>query len=193
MTNSSPVDNNATLARGYTRTVRALMLASTPAPAAFNTVPLANTASPARTSSATGRTAVPLSTLRRTVTWSPTVSQSSTITTASAPVGIGAPVMMRRACPASTCHSVPSPAANVPMTRKVVGAAATSADRTAKPSTAVFANGGTFSLATTSAANTRPAAASHDTSRGSRRVTPDHTCSCAAARVITLTTVSARL
>ena len=56
---------------------------------------------------------------------------ASTITTASAPDGMGAPVMIRTASPAPRVTDGFAPAATVPTTRSTTGAAATSADRTA--------------------------------------------------------------
>ena len=91
----------------------------------------------------------------------------STITTASAPGGIGAPVMMRSASPAPTLVSVALPAANVPTTRSSTGAPAVSAARTAKPSIAVLAKGGTGSSASTAPAVTHPSASARSTARGS--------------------------
>ncbi len=83
---------------------------------------------------------------------------SSTITAASAPAGIGAPVMMRSASPAPTSPSNAAPAANVPTIVNSTGAPAVSAARTAYPSTAVLRNGGTSSAACTSSTVTRPSA-----------------------------------
>ena len=57
---------------------------------------------------------------------------SSTITTASAPSGIGAPVMIRTAFPAPTVNAAASaPAARVPVTSRRTGASAVSCARTA--------------------------------------------------------------
>ena len=167
------------------------MLDSTPAPAAFSTDPAVNTVSPARMSSATGRTEAPAVTDLLILTrFGIGCSQSSTITTASAPSGIGAPVMMRSASPAPTCHTVPSPAASVPMTRNSAGTFAMSLERTAKPSTAVLANGGTFSVATTSRASTSPAERSQAIWRSGSRETEENTRCCASLSGITSRTVS---
>ena len=63
------------------------MLASTPRWAGRSTVPAASTTSPARTSSPARRTASPAATVLAIRTRSPVASVSSTMTTASAPVG----------------------------------------------------------------------------------------------------------
>ena len=93
---------------------------------------------------------------------------SSTITIASAPTGMGAPVMMRMASPCWSTRSVYPPAATSPTTGSTTGASAdapaTDAATTAYPSTAELANGGTSSPATTGAASTIPTAARHGTS-----------------------------
>ena len=74
-------------------------------------------------------------------------SVRSTMTTASAPAGIGAPVMMRTASPAPSDRSAGLPGRQRrPPRGSVTGAPAVSAARTAKPSMAVLANGGTASV-----------------------------------------------
>ena len=77
------------------------MLASTPATAGVTTVPAVKTTVPVATSLPAGRTASPSVGAVRTRTRAPSSrrSVSSTITTASAPGGTGAPVMMRIASP----------------------------------------------------------------------------------------------
>ena len=67
----------------------------------MSSVPRSNTVSPTATSPPARRTCSP-SWAPSTVTWSPAVAVRSTITTASAPSGIGAPVMMRIASPGPT-------------------------------------------------------------------------------------------
>ena len=71
----------------------------------------------------------------------------STMQTASAPGGNGAPVMMRTDSPADTKVIAFSPAITVPTTRRRAGGLAVSAARTAYPSMDEFANGGTDSAA----------------------------------------------
>ena len=95
------MDSTPTRTAGWTGTVRALMLASTPATVGVTTVPAVNTTSPVRTSLPAGRTASPGAAVARTRTRLPSSRRSvrSTITTASAPAGIGAPVMSRTASP----------------------------------------------------------------------------------------------
>ena len=85
-------------------------------------------------------------------------SVSSTMTTASAPSGIGAPVMMRIASPRPTGTSAAAPAATVATTGSSTGASVVSSARTAYPSTALFTNGGTSSSACRSSAVTQPSA-----------------------------------
>ena len=101
ITSSSPVDSIATRNFGYDKTLRALMPANTPMPAALITSPDLKTTSPARTSSPISRIASPAfaGLLQRTRVVLITVA-SSIITTASAPRGIGAPVIIRADCPA---------------------------------------------------------------------------------------------
>ena len=88
-------------------------------------------------------------------------SVRSTITTASAPGGIGAPVMMRTASPGPTV-AVGRRARRRGCRRPRGGpgassaAPAVSAARTAKPSIAVLSNGGTASAAATASAVTQP-------------------------------------
>ena len=55
-------------------------------------------------------------------------SVSSNGTTASAPAGIGAPVMIRTAVPGSTCPSNTYPAASSPTTRSIAGASSVAPD-----------------------------------------------------------------
>ena len=111
-TSSSPVDRTAARILGYTDTVKAFTIASTPSTGGVISVPAASTTSPGFTSSPAGRTASPGCTLdeSRTVC-SFTISESSTMTTASAPAGIGAPVMIRIASPRASTRSVAAPAA----------------------------------------------------------------------------------
>ena len=104
---------------------------------------------------------------------SPTGAVRSTITTASAPSGIGAPVMIRIASPGPTATVGAAPAARVPTTASSTGAPAVSAARTAKPSIAVLANGGICSSHTTGSATTHPSASASGTDTGaSGRIAP---------------------
>ena len=104
---------------------------------------------------------------REIVTFSSSTTVSSTITTASAPSGIGAPVMIRIAWPSPTCRPAGSaPAGSVATTASVTGADATSDARTANPSTAVLANGGTASSAVTVTDVAQPSASASGTARG---------------------------
>ena len=78
----------------------------------------------------------------------------STMHTASAPGGNGAPVMMRTDSPADTNVFALSPAITVPTTRRRAGGCAVSAARTAYPSMDEFAKGGTASAARMASAST---------------------------------------
>ena len=131
--NSSPVDSTATRARLVTLTVRTLTLASTPATGGVTIVPGANSSVPARMSSPTPRSAVPGATCAPMRTRRPPSSRSvsSTITTASAPAGTGAPVMIRIASPGCSSWSEYAPAATSPTTASSTGTRATSALTTA--------------------------------------------------------------
>ena len=121
-----------TRGRAYTDTVRALILASTPSTIGVTTTPCVNTVVPACTSDPARRIASPTDAAVRIVTFdSPTRSVSSTITTASQPSGMGAPVMMRIAVPGRTASVATPPAASSPITSRVTGTWATSWARTA--------------------------------------------------------------
>ena len=81
----------------------------------------------------------------------------STFTTVSAPCGIGAPVMMRQACPRSRRLSRVSPAGMSPATGRVHGPSPSrSSPRTANPSIAEFVKGGRGISEETSTARRRP-------------------------------------
>ena len=89
-------------------------------------------------------------------------SASSTGTTASAPGGIGAPVMIRTAVPGSTAGSDAIAGRDLAGQRAACPGA--SAARTAKPSIAELANGGTSTAATTfGSTSTRPTASASGT------------------------------
>jgi hypothetical protein len=165
-TSSSPVDSTPTRGRRCTATVEPPTLASTPSRPGVRTVPGVTTTSPARRSSPARRTAVPGSTGTSITTEVPSDDGSvrSIMTTASAPGGTAAPVMNRTASPAPTCAPTTGPASWVATTRRFVGAWATSADRTAKPSMAELSKPGTGSAARTSAAATAPRASASGTS-----------------------------
>src|SRR3954462_12127980 len=96
-------------------------------------------------------------------------SVHSTGTTASAPAGIGAPVMMRTHRPGCTLYAPVLPAATSPTTGSATGvdslAFATSADRTAYPSMAELSNGGRGNVDTTGSASTQPCASGRVRSR----------------------------
>src|SRR6476659_616179 len=89
-------------------------------------------------------------------------SVASTGTTAVAPVGTGAPVIMRSAVPGFSMSGSVRPAGMSSATGSNTGcsgvAAATSSATTAYPSIAELSNPGSDSGATTSSASTRPSA-----------------------------------
>jgi hypothetical protein len=103
-------------------------------------------------------------------------------------IGHGAPVMMRMASPGPTGTDGASPAAMVPTTVRATGAApvavATSTDRTAKPSTAVLANGGIRPGDRTASAVTAPRAPRSGTATGSSGSHRPMTWSCASSNGI---------
>src|SRR5438034_3398918 len=174
-TSSSPVEQTATRGRGWHGTSLTSRLASTPRCAGVSSVPASNTRCPTSRSPPAGRTWSPTCAACRMSTLAPEDCVRSTITTASAPAGIGAPVMMRIASPGPTATAGATPAASSPTTCSVAGAwwgaSAVSAARTAYPSIAVFANGGTISAAMTSRASTSPRASASATGRGSSGTT----------------------
>ena len=102
-TSSSPVDITPTRGRGWHSTSATSRLASTPMCAGVSTVPASNTALAALEVAARGADVIagarrPVRSRRR----RPRRACTSTMTIASAPSGIGAPVMMRIASPAPT-------------------------------------------------------------------------------------------
>ncbi len=106
---------------------------------------------------------------------SSTAEVCSTITTASAPAGSGAPVMIPTACPRPTEHdfaSGQSPAFTSPTTSSRAGTSAKSAARTAYPSRVARAKGGKSRSATIPSASTRPNPASRSTVSASSGHTP---------------------
>ena len=100
--------STATCGRRTTCTTAALTPASIPATAGVTTVPAGYNSVPARTSSPAPRSESPACTTFEMATCAPpsTRSVSSTITIASAPAGMGAPVMMRMASPGWSTRSV---------------------------------------------------------------------------------------
>ena len=161
-TSSSPVDTTVTRGRRCTTTSATLAAAARARCPGPSRVPAASTTSPARTSSPRCRTERPTSGARCRATSAAPPSVSSTGTTASAPSGMGAPVMIRSTWPGrSTCRRV-SPAAMSSATGSTTGAArvapASSAARTAYPSIAELSKPGRSVVATTSRARTSPSA-----------------------------------
>jgi len=115
--------------------------------------------------------------------------ERSTITMASAPSGIGAPVMIRIASPSPTATVGAWPAASSPTTRSRTGFASlaptVSTACTAYPSIAVLANGGTASGAVILSASTRPSASpSSPTPMGSSRGTTPKIAACTSPSAI---------
>ena len=124
MISSSPVERTPTVGHGWTRSCSTPMLESTPMWAAPRYVPGEKTSSPARISPPAFRTNVPGSTDSSTTTIDPPDSTRvrSTMHTASAPGGSGAPVMIRTDSPADTNVFASSPAITLPTTRRRAGA-----------------------------------------------------------------------
>ena len=101
-------------------------------------------------------------------------SVHSTGTTASAPCGSIAPVMILMLVPGWSAYAPVSPAATSAVTGSVTGfssvAAATSSTRTAYPSMAELSNDGSGLAADTSSASTRPCASPRPSSVGASGV-----------------------
>jgi hypothetical protein len=129
-------------------------------------VPADRTSLPARRSSPAARTCRPGSTARSMITVPPSSSAISTGTTASAPVGMAAPVAIATAAPDAISPGKGRPARARPKTCSRTGADAVSAARTANPSMAELANRGRSAGAPRSSANTRPDAWGSGTGRG---------------------------
>ncbi len=121
-TSSAPVDSTTTRGRGWARTVRRPTPARMPSWGGPITVPAASTRSPARTSSPDLRMALPGGAGRLIDTLTVPPSVHSTGTTASAPPGTGAPVMMRVTVPRSTTRDAVSPAGTSTVTGSTTGA-----------------------------------------------------------------------
>ncbi len=94
------------------------------------------------------------------MTCSPSISVSSTITIASAPSGMGAPVMIRQPCPFRTTGRSIEPACEVPTISSFVPALVQSSARTANPSIAELSKRGSSTFEARPAARTRPLASS---------------------------------
>ena len=128
-TSSSPVARMDTTGRRMTLAEVNPSEAMTPISAGRTGVPASSTCCPRRTSSAAGRTFTPTGKLEYIATWSSglpawrrsTSSVSSKGTTASAPAGMGAPVMMRIATPETTVWLETWPAATMPITSRLRG------------------------------------------------------------------------
>ena len=163
------------------------MLDSRPTWAGRTTVPAEKASAPASRSPPAARTWSPgLASCSTRTASSPSRRVRSTMTIASAPSGIGAPVMIRIASPGPTATVGAWPAGRSPTTRSRTGAPGAAADvsaaRTAYPSIAVFANGGTDSEVTTSSASTRPSASRLGHSTGVSDSTAVSTSRCASAQ-----------
>jgi hypothetical protein len=132
-TSSSPVDMTPTRGRGWARTSATPSEASTPTRPGVISSPADSTTSPGLRSSPTSLRWVPASTAASMRTDLPLSSRSvrSTMTTASAPSGSGAPVKMRIASPGPSGRVAGCPAATSATTGSVTGAEATSSARTA--------------------------------------------------------------
>ena len=129
-TSSSPVDSTPTRGRGWASTSVTPIPASTPRWPGVITSPGENTGSPTRRSSPATRTASPADTSAPSATRAPSSRRvvCSTITTASAPSGIGAPVKMRMASPGCSARSAGWPAATSATTGSTTGDASLAPD-----------------------------------------------------------------
>src|SRR5882672_4791797 len=167
-TSSSPVERIATRGGNATSTCACPSAASNAMVPGPITSPERASVSPTGKSSPAGRTFSPTATgaRMRTVAASgdETASVCSIATTASAPAGSGAPVMIRIASPRATACVATPPAASVSLTASVTDAPAeaeaTSAARTANPSIAELSKRGNGSCATRSARSVRSSASS---------------------------------
>ena len=143
---SLPVDSTTTLGRGRTRTDPRPAAAITATCIGCSRVPAVTSTSPALASSPASRIALPYSALARMLTRALPPSVHSTGTTASAPCGSIAPVMILMAVPGWSAYAPVSPAATSAVTGSVTGfspvAAATSSTRTAYPSMPELSNEG---------------------------------------------------
>ena len=149
--------------------------AASPMEAGVRRVPADNSKSSALHSDPRGTTFSPDVTGRWTSTLSPFRCVYSTITTASAPAGTGAPVMISTASCDPTCNAdsaAEAPARISPTTFSATGVFATSAARTANPSRVARRNGGKSRSARICSASTRRAAAI----RSMVSAVPDVTC-----------------
>jgi hypothetical protein len=130
-------------------------------------VPARSAGVPAAMSAPAAITFSPGATGRYTDTASSVASVRSTITTASAPAGMTAPVETSTPVPAETASVGGCPAWTAPVSARVTGsvsvAAKVSAARTAYPSIAARSKPGTSIGAVCGAASTRPAADSSGT------------------------------
>ena len=91
------------------------------------------------------------------MTESPSTTHASIGIIASAPFGMGAPVIIRTASPVEIeTESFEAAACDVATTRNVVGAVSVSLNRTAKPSIAELSNGGSFTFDGKSEPSIRP-------------------------------------
>ena len=175
-TSSLPVERIATRGRGTATTCVAPASAAKPMAAGVRIAPAGSTGVPARKAAPRMPTCCPTRNLgsRNRTRWpacAAAVSSTvdSTGTTASAPGGIGAPVMIRAQPPARIGRVLTSPAARSATTSSSMTSAArsaTSIERTAKPSIIARSHGGESTSATTGSASRLPAASRSRWRRG---------------------------
>ena len=118
---SSPVTISATRGRRTQRALATPIAASSPASCGRRRRPARSTTSPAFTSSPIAPTCLRGATGSRTSRRPSRSLATSAITTASAPSGSGAPVMMRTAWPAATRPSNARPGSATPITSNAIG------------------------------------------------------------------------
>jgi len=129
---SSPVENTATRTRRNTSSAVRPMAAASATCCAASRRPAGSTIDPARTSSPARRRFAPTFSPAGTITALPSRRTSSCMKTVSAPAGMGAPVKMRTAAPASRTRAAARPAVTRSTTASRVSALASrSAWRTA--------------------------------------------------------------
>ena len=132
---SSPVEMTVTRGRGRACTLPSPAAASRPSCTGPIRDPAGSSRSPGTASPPRRRIEEPADTASRTVTRSVSPSVSSTGTTASAPPGMAAPVMIRMQVPGVSSRLLVSPAAISPSTGSVTGVPAL-APATSRASTA---------------------------------------------------------
>src|SRR5579875_2688358 len=178
-TSSLPVDRTMTRGRGRTVTRSRPSAASKPSCCGPRAAPAPSAGAPAATSSPARRTHSPVRAGRWIATRASPRSVSSSGMTASAPAGIGAPVMIRIASPGPIPERAFAPAATSPITCRCTGdsplASRVSIARTAYPSIAELSKPGSGKSALMFSASSSPCASSSVSSIVSMEPMPSST------------------